>query len=77
MDKVRYQEFKEFLLIEIQKNFPHIELFIVSNGDHVSDLIMEARNDNKRIKFAPYELWKTGDYEKNVFQLLNDINNIL
>ena len=35
-DKVNFQEFKGFLLSEIQENFPTIELYIVRNGDHVS-----------------------------------------
>lgn len=28
MDKVSYQEFKEFLLSEIQEDFPNVELYI-------------------------------------------------
>lgn len=35
-NKVSFQEFKEFLLSEIQDSFPDIGLYIISNGDHVS-----------------------------------------
>ena len=75
MDRIGYQEFKEFLLIEIQQNFPHIELFIVSNGDHVSDLVMEARTYNDKIRFCPYELWNDNPEEKikDLFELLDNI----
>ena len=75
-DKVNFQEFKGFLLSEIQENFPTIELYIVRNGDHVSNLIMEARIRNKRIQFYPYELWKN-DSDAKIKTLLKLLNSII
>ena len=75
-DKMNFQEFKDFLLSEIQENFPAVELYIVRNGDHVSNLIMEARIRNKRIQFCPYKLWKD-DSDAKIKTLLKLLNSII
>lgn len=72
-NKVSFQEFKSFLL-SIQENFPAVELYIVRNGDHVSNLIMEARIRNKRIQFYPYELWQCHNPEIETLKLLERLN---
>ena len=73
-NKVSFQEFNEFLLSEIQDSFPDIELYIISNGDHVSNLIMEARTENNRIQFCPYELWQCDNPEIETLKLMERLN---
>ena len=75
MDKISFQEFKEFLLTEIQENFPTIKLYTIANGDHIANLVMEARTYNGKIRFCPYELWYDNpeDKIKDLFELLDNI----
>ena len=72
-NKVSFQEFKSFLL-SIQENFPTVQLYIVRNGDHVADLIMEARTENNRIQFCPYELWQCDNPEIETLKLMERLN---
>ena len=74
-NNVSFQEFKSFLL-SIQENLPTVELYIARNGDHVSNLIMEARTENNRIQFCPYELLKD-DSDAKIKTLLKLLNSII
>ena len=73
-NKVSFQEFKSFLLSEIQENFPTVQLYIVRNGDHVADLIMKARTENNRIQFCPYELWQCDNPEIETLKLMERLH---
>lgn len=73
MNPTSFHEFYQVLLAEIKENFPNIELYIVSGGDHVQDLILEARFNSKRLRFSPYELYHNGnDCEGAMIQLFKD-----
>lgn len=76
MNQTSFHEFYQVLLAEIKENFPNIELYVASGGDYVQDQIIEARYNGKKFRFAPYKLYKGGNLEEAMIQLLKTCESL-
>ena len=56
----------------IEENFPNTERFIISGGDYTKDIVMELREESKRLKYSPYEMFHSSEnYEDTIDAFLD------
>ena len=55
----------------IRDNFPNTQSYIIYNGDSIKDLIIELRENDKRLRYSPYKLYdKSDNYKYTIDKLL-------
>ncbi len=60
-------EFIDILNAVIDERFPGTGRYIVYGGDFIKDFVMELREDDKKLRYSPYELFhKSEDYEDTI-----------
>lgn len=65
--RVSFHEFHRVMMKLIIEKFPNAEFRIVKGGDFIQDVIMEAWQGEKKIRYKPAELYQKG-YESNDFE---------
>ena len=46
-------------------------MYIVNGGDYIKDVIIELSEDDKKLRYSPYELFaKSEDYEDSIEKLV-------
>lgn len=62
----------------LDEQFPHTVRTVVVGGDFVEDIVIELRENDKRLRYSPYELFiKSDKYEDNIEDLVNRWMSIL
>ncbi len=60
-------EFINVLNTVIDDRFPNTNRYIVCGGDFIKDFIMELREEDKILRYSPYELFhRSEDYEDTI-----------
>lgn len=55
----------------VDERFPHTTRWIVHGGDFIKDVVVELREENKKLRYSPYDLFnKSYNYEETIEQLL-------
>ena len=62
----------------IDEYFPNTTRYMIYGGDYIKDFVMELREDNKKLRYSPYDLFtKSNDYESTVEQFIKQWEEIL
>ena len=62
----------------IDERFPNTNRYIVGGGDFIKDTVMELREEDKKLRYSPYELFsKSEDYEDIIGNLVEQWKTIL
>lgn len=62
----------------VDENFPNTTRYIIYGGDFIKDVVMELREENKKLRYSPYELFnKSSNYEDTIEQLVKQWKAIL
>lgn len=62
----------------IDEQFPNTIRYAVKSGDHVEDIVLELREDDKKLRYSPYKMYKNSDnYEDTIEALLNQWEKML
>ena len=70
-NKIDVHEFNAVLNDMIDENFPNTVRYIVSGGDYIKDVLLELREDDKLLRYSPYELYmKSNDYEETIDEFI-------
>ena len=55
----------------VDEYFPNTERYLINGSDFVKDFVMELREENKKLRYSPYELFtKSNDYEDTIEQFV-------
>lgn len=55
----------------IDEMFPNTKRYIVDGGDFIKDVVIELREEDKKLRYSPYELFsKSEDYEDTIEKLV-------
>ena len=55
----------------VDESFPNTRRYIISGGDFIKDVVIELREENKKLRYSPYELFnKSKNYEDTIEQLV-------
>lgn len=56
-------DFIECLNDIVDERFPNTTRYIIRGGDFIEDVVMELREENRRFRYSPYELFnKSNNY---------------
>ena len=62
----------------IDERFPNTNRYIVGGGDFIKDTVMELREEDKKLRYSPYELFsKSEDYEDTIEKLVEQWESML
>lgn len=62
----------------IEEHFPNTERYIIYGGDFIKDVVIELREENKKYRYSPYELFnKSNNYEDTIEQLVKQWDTML
>lgn len=62
----------------IYERFPNTKIYIVAGGDYIKDEFLELREDDKKLRYSPYELFnKSEDYEDTIEKLVEQWEKML
>lgn len=67
-------------LVELQKAYKVEigECMPINGGDFIKDVVLELREDDKKLRYSPYELfYKSEDYEDTIEKLVEQWEAIL
>lgn len=71
-------EFINVLHTVIDERFPNTNRYIVDGGDFIKDVVMELREEDKKLRYSPYELFsKSEDYEDTIEKLVEQWETML
>lgn len=71
------QSFISFLNDTVNEHFPSTKIYIAKGGDFIKDVVMELREEDKSLKYSPYELFhKSENYEDTIEQFLKQWESI-
>ena len=71
-------DFIEVLHEVIEERFPNTNRYIVHGGDFIKDIIMELREEDKKLRYSPYELFsKSEAYEYTIEKLVEQWETML
>lgn len=71
-------EFINVLHSIIDERFPNTNRYIVDGGDFIKDVVMELREEDKKLRYSPYELFsKSEDYEDTIEKLVEQWETML
>lgn len=71
-------DFINILNAVIDERFPSTSRYIVNGGDFIKDVVLELREDDKKLRYSPYELFhKSEDYEDTIEKLVEQWEAIL
>lgn len=63
-------DFISVLNAVIDERFPNTNIYIVRGGDFIKDIVLELREEDKKLRYSPYELFcKSEDYEDTIEKL--------
>lgn len=55
----------------IDETFPNTNKYIVDGSNFIKDAVMELRQEDKKLRYLPYELFcKSEDYEDTMTKLI-------
>lgn len=46
---------------EIDRKFPNTVRIIINSGDNIEDILIELRENDKKLRYSPYLLFKQSD----------------
>lgn len=62
----------------VDDRFPHTTRYIIYGGDLIKDVVVELREENKKFRYSPYELFnKSNNYEDTIEQLVRQWESML
>lgn len=62
----------------VDEQFPNTTRYIISGGDFISDFVLELREQDKKLRYSPYELFnKSNDYEDTIEEFIRQWEEIL
>lgn len=62
----------------IDERFPNTNRYIVCSSDFIKDAVMELREEDKKLRYSPYELFsKSEDYEDTIEKFVEQWKSIL
>lgn len=62
----------------VNERFPNTIRYIIHGGDSIKDVVVELREENKKLRYSPYELFnKSNNYEYTIEQLVKQWEAIL
>lgn len=62
----------------IDEHFPNTTRCIIYGGDFIKDVVVELREENKKLRYSPYELFnKSNNYEYTIEQFVKQWETIL
>ena len=62
----------------VDEDFPNTTRYIIYGGDSIKDVVMELREENKKLRYSPYELFtKSNDYEYTIEQFVKQWKELL
>lgn len=62
----------------VDEQFPNTTRYIISGGDFISDFVLELREQDKKLRYSPYELFiKSSDYEDTIEEFIRQWKAIL
>ena len=71
-------DFIECLHDIVDEYFPNTTRYIIYGGDLIKDVVMELREENKKLRYSPYELFiKSNDYEYTIEQFVKQWEEML
>ncbi len=71
-------DFINILNAAIDERFPNTNRYIVYGGDFIKDFILELREEDKKLRYSPYELFhKSEDYEDTIEEFVKQWETIL
>lgn len=71
-------DFINVLNAVIDERFPNTNRYIVDGGDFIKDAVMELREEDKKLKYSPYELFsKSEDCEDTIEKLVEQWETML
>jgi len=71
-------DFINVLNAVIDESFPNTNRYIVSGGDFVKNIVIELREEDKKLRYSPYELFsKSENYEDTIGKLVEQWKAIL
>ncbi len=71
-------DFINALNTAIDERFPNTNRYIVNGGDFIKDFVIELREDDKKLRYSPYELFnKSDDYEDTIKKLMEQWETML
>ena len=55
----------------VDERFPNTTRYIVCGGDSIKDVVLELRQENKKLRFSPYKLFaNSNSYEHTIEQFI-------
>lgn len=73
-----FHDFTAVLCDIIDSRFPNTERYIAIGGDFVWDWIFELRENDKKYRFSPYELYsKSSNYEETIEEFVETWERML
>ena len=71
-------DFNFFLNDMIDEIFPNTERYQILGGDYFKDVVLDLREDNKSLRYSPYELYmKSFNYEETIEDFIRQWELIL
>ncbi len=62
----------------MDERFPNTNRYIVNGGDFIKDVVVELREEDKKLRYSPYELFgKSEDYEDTIEKLVEQWETML
>lgn len=62
----------------VDERFPYTTRYIIYGGDFIKDVVVELREENKKFRYSPYELFnKSNNYEDTIEQLVKQWGSML
>ena len=64
-------DFIKYLNEIVDERFPNTTRHIIYGGDSIKDVVLELRQENKKLRFSPYELFaNSNNYEYTIEQFI-------
>jgi len=71
-------DFISLLNKAIDERFPDTDRYIVDGSDFIKDIVMELREEDKKLRYSPYELFsKSKDYDDAIEKLVKQWETML
>ena len=71
-------DFIDVLNAIIDERFPNTIRYIVCGGDFIKDAVLELREEDKKLRYSPYELFnKSEDFEDTIEKLVEQWASML
>lgn len=72
------QDFIKCLNEIVDETFPNTKRYIIYNSDHIEDMVLELREENKKLCYSPSNLYsESNNYEETIEQFLKKWESIL